>query len=148
MTIWGDNHQKPSTVVQLCSASRPCARRAREPVRSQTVRDRRAQRRARLGPWAGSRLKRVLENLRAQAGPDGPNLADIIEAQKIDVDQLRAWDELTVEDLKYIHEVRSARGESSPFPMWPGALCDRRGRETRSSPVLLFKLISSVRHVF
>ena len=37
-------------------------------------------------------LKRVLENLRAQAGPDGPNLADIIEAQKIDVDQLRAWD--------------------------------------------------------
>ena len=59
-------------------------------------------------------LKRVLENLRAQAGPDGPNLADIIEAQKIDVDQLRAWDELAVEDLKYIHEVRSARGESSP----------------------------------
>ena len=59
-------------------------------------------------------LKRVLENLRAQAGPDGPNLADIIEAQKIDVDQLRAWDEMTVEDLKEIHEVRSARGESSP----------------------------------
>ena len=46
-------------------------------------------------------LKRVLEeNLRAQAGPDGPNLADIIEAQKIDLDQLRAWDELAVEDLK------------------------------------------------
>jgi hypothetical protein len=46
-------------------------------------------------------LKRVLEeNLRAQAGPDGPNLADIIEAQKIDLDQLRAWGELTVEDHK------------------------------------------------
>ena len=50
----GYNHQKASTLVQLCSASRPCARRAREPVRSQTVRDRRAQRRARLWPWAGS----------------------------------------------------------------------------------------------
>ena len=74
-------------------------------------------------------LKRVLENLRAQAGPDGPNLADIIEAQKIDVDQLRAWDELTVEDLKEIHEVRSARGESAPYGR---TLCDRRGRGTRS----------------
>ena len=47
-----------------------------------------------------SGLKRVLDNLRAQAGPDGPNLADISEAQKIDLDQLRAWDELAVEDLK------------------------------------------------
>jgi len=91
-------------------------------------------------------LKRVLENLRAQAGPDGPNLADIIEAQKIDVDQLRAWDELAVENLK-----RNPRGTQRPrrvLPMWPGALCDRRGRGTRSSPVLLFKPISSVRHVF
>ena len=70
-------------------------------------------------------LKRVLENLRAQAGPDGPNLADIIEAQKTDVDQLRAWDELAVEDLKEIHEVRSARSESAPYGR---ILCDRRGR--------------------
>ena len=75
-------------------------------------------------------LKRVLEeNLRAQAGPDGPNLADVIEAQKANYDQLRAWDKLAVEDLKEIHEVRSARSESAPYGR---TLCDRRGRGARS----------------
>ena len=80
-------------------------------------------------------LKRVLENLRAQAGPDGPNLADIIEAQKIDLDQLRAWGELrrgrsALENVKLITgpsthtrhtfslNLRLDRGEIRAFYWW------------------------------